>query len=692
MTTTAMAQGNHLAGETSPYLLQHAHNPVNWWPWCDQALTLAREFDKPILLSIGYSACHWCHVMAHESFEDYATAEVMNELFINIKVDREERPDLDKIYQSAFQMMNQRAGGWPLTVFLTPDTHTPIFAGTYFPPQPRYNMPAFTDVLRQVAAYYREHRHEVMGQHQAFVEAFASTQPQASQVAMDASVLTTAYQQLQQYFDHRFGGFGKAPKFPHPTNLTFLLQHVQATRQDTDNSLAMLDTTLTRMAEGGIFDQLGGGFFRYSVDDHWLIPHFEKMLYDNGLLLHVYSQAYARTHNPLYREISMLTAEWVMREMQSPTGGYFASQDADTDGEEGKFYLWEPEELRRLLPDAEYRAFSYRYGLEQSANFEHRWHLFRSSSLEEVSRRLSQPMTQVTELLEQARQKCFAHRAARYSLGRDDKILTSWNGLMIRGMATAGRYLQQPDYIESAQRAVDFIRTNMFVDGRLLATAKDGKAHLMAYLDDYAFVLEGLLELLQTNWRSQDLMWAIQLANALLNYFEDSQTGGFFFTAHDHEKLLHRSKSMSDEATPAGNAVTAKSLLCLGYLLGNQRYLLAAERTLRCAWNDMQHTAFAHGVMLETLMDYLQPRPILIVRGQPEALRIWVQAIRREQDDLLCFAIPTEVTDLPETLQYKTADAHDTIAYLCRGTQCHPPQRDLTALLELLNTEEVNAP
>ncbi len=450
MTThSAPSNRNRLAGETSPYLLQHAANPVDWYPWGEEALERASRENKPILLSIGYSACHWCHVMAHESFEDPASAAVMNELFVNVKVDREERPDLDKIYQLAQQMLTQRSGGWPLTMFLAPGTQRPFFGGTYFPKEPRYGMPAFTDLLRRVSEFYRTHREDIAKQSEALQQAFAEMSPPAA--AADAPLtlapLDTAREKLAEEFDAQFGGFGSAPKFPHPTNIDFLLRQWRATAASDApdlHSLYMATLTLQRMAEGGIYDHLGGGFARYSVDQYWMIPHFEKMLYDNGQLLRIYANAALATGEELFRRVAAETADWIMRDMQAPSGGYWSTLDADSEGHEGKFYVWDAAEVRTLLPAPVYEAFARRFGLDREPNFEGRWHLHAYRPEEDIATELGIDTAEVQRRLAEARQVLLAKRNARIWPGRDEKILTSWNGLAIGGMAVASRAARPP--------------------------------------------------------------------------------------------------------------------------------------------------------------------------------------------------------------------------------------------------------
>ena len=679
---------NHLIHETSPYLLQHAHNPVDWWPWCEEALSRAQAQDKLILLSIGYSACHWCHVMAHESFEDLATARVMNDHYINIKVDREERPDLDKIYQTAHQLLNQRGGGWPLTMILTPTDHIPFFAGTYFPVEPRHGLPAFKEILQRVHEFYREHGDQIETQNSSMQHALASlTQTRLSDAKLNAAPLDQARKQLAQQFDTQHAGFGKAPKFPHPTSLERLLQHWAGTRahgQEDKQALHMLHMTLHAMAAGGIYDQLGGGFCRYSVDDYWMIPHFEKMLYDNGPLLALYSETHSATGDAVFKRIAEETADWVIREMQAPTGGYYSTLDADSEGEEGKFYVWTPDDVKTTLSDDEYAVTARVYGLDRESNFEGHWHLRIFEDLADVAKELKLDVEQATTLLIDARKKLFTVREQRIHPGRDEKVLVSWNGLMLKGMACTARYLNNAACLSSAQQAVDFIRDHLFVDGRLLATYKDGQARLMAYLDDYAFLLDGLIHLLQAKWRNADLQFAMALADAILAHFEDQELGGFFFTAHDHEHLIQRPKTFMDEAIPAGNAIATLALARLGHLLGEQRYLDSAERALRCAWDHIEQAAYAHAAFLQALEEYLYPPQLIVIRGDAQA-DAWQQRITAHYTPRrLCFVIPTTETNLPGLLAERKAVNNGIRAFVCAGTQCLSPTDTLDELMAQL--------
>ncbi|RMD71363.1 MAG: thioredoxin domain-containing protein [Gammaproteobacteria bacterium] len=673
---------NHLQGETSPYLLQHADNPVDWYPWGEEALERARREDKPILLSIGYSACHWCHVMAHESFEDEATARVMNELFINIKVDREERPDLDKIYQTAHYILTQRPGGWPLTMFLTPD-QVPFFGGTYFPKEARYGLPAFRDLLRRIAAFYREHRSDIERQNREVLAILQSTVPEGAPGAqLDATPLEGALRELAQAYDARHGGFGSAPKFPHPTSLAFLLHHPEG------RSMAM--ETLRKMANGGIRDHLGGGFYRYAVDEGWMIPHFEKMLYDNAQLLPLYAQAFALTGDPLFRGVAEEMADWTLREMQSSEGGFYSALDADSEGKEGKFYTWTRAEVQALLEPELYQVFALRYGLDLPPNFEGTWHLFIARSLEDVAEQAGMPGERVASLLEKARHKLLEAREKRVHPGKDDKVLTAWNALMIRGLSEAGLLLARPPWIEAARKALDFIKAKLFREGRLLSAYREGKAHIPAYLDDHAFLIDAILTFAQAEWRGEDLALAQNLAEQLLERFADREKGGFFFTAADHEALILRPKPFSDDATPSGNAVAALALSRLGHLLGEGRYIDAAERTLRAAWEAIRQAPQAHAAFLPALEEALSPPTLVILRGEQAAMAPWQRrAFSAFAPHRMTFPIPAR-ENLPPALQEKKAPATGVAAYLCQGTACQPPIFDQAAFGKAMEASEVH--
>ncbi|HVQ61483.1 MAG TPA: thioredoxin domain-containing protein [Burkholderiales bacterium] len=663
---------NHLADQTSPYLRQHADNPVDWYPWSEEALARSRTEDKPILLSVGYSACHWCHVMAHESFEDPEVAALMNRLFVNIKVDREERPDLDQIYQLAHQMLAQRPGGWPLTMFLTPEG-TPFFGGTYFPKEQRYNLPGFPQVLERIARVYREHREEIGRQNETLLATFQGMQPGAPvhHSELSAEPIDAALRSLKTNFDSRHGGFGGAPKFPHPAELEFCLRRSAAARDGAAGRVATY--TLERMALGGIYDQLGGGFARYSVDAEWMIPHFEKMLYDNGPLLRLCADAWTASQNPLFARVAEETAAWVMREMQSSEGGYYSSLDADSEHEEGKFYVWTPDEVRSLVSADEYAVLAPFYGLDGPPNFENtHWHLRVTRTLAAVAETLGKTGEECARLLASARRKLFDAREKRVHPGRDEKVLVAWNALMIAGMARAAVVFGRDDWLASAKRAVGFIRGTMWKNGRLLATYKDGKAHLNAYLDDYAFLLAALLELLQAEFDPAALAFAEDLAEVLLEQFEDRENGGFFFTSHDHEKLIHRPKPGYENATPSGNGVAAFALQRLHFLTGESRYALAAERTLAQFHSELREHAGGHATLLAALEEHQQPTRTVILRGPQGEVRRWRgELARRYLPQTMVVAIDNTTIDLPPVLAKPAGDRAN--AWVCEGTVCLAP-------------------
>ena len=677
---------NKLAQSTSPYLQQHADNLVHWQEWGAESLALAKTTGKPILLSVGYSACHWCHVMAHESFEDARVATVMNELFVNIKVDREERPDIDQIYQSAHALLTQRSGGWPLTMFLTPDT-TPFFGGTYFPKTARDGLPGFGDLLQRVAAYHREHAEDIREHNQQLVAALnARSAPIPAEAAeFSRDPIDAARRQMLDAFDARRGGFGGAPKFPHPEMIEFCLRRFAETGDEDARQAACF--TLERMCRGGIFDQLGGGFARYSVDAEWTIPHFEKMLYDNGPLLRLLVDAWlvagSEEQKALFARCIDETAAWVMREMQSPAGGYFSTQDADSEGHEGKFYVWTPAQVRTLLTADEWRVVSLHYGLDHPANFESEsWHLNVIEPLPAVANTLNVPLPQCETWLAGARRKLFAERKQRIHPGRDEKILVSWNALMIEGMAHAGRILGRAEWIASARRACDFIGTTMWQNSRLLATHKDGKTHLNAYLDDYAFLLKALTELLQADFRVEDVAFAQAIADVLLAQFEDTEYGGFYFTSHDHEPLIQRPKPAFDNATPAGNGVATFALQRLTHLTGELRYEQAARRTLACFYPAMEDHPSGHGSLLMALEESLNPPRMLILTGSADTLPRWQHvSVCRYLPDLMTLAIQNALSGaigLPGALHRPTSSTVN--AWLCQGVSCLPPIADIAQL------------
>ena len=703
-TRTDPARTNALANETSPYLLQHAGNPVDWQPWGPEALDRARREDKPILLSIGYSACHWCHVMAHESFEDEETARLMNALYVNVKVDREERPDIDKIYQTAHQLLARRAGGWPLTVVMTPDDHVPFFAGTYFPDSPRHGMPSFRQVLTGVARLYRERLDDIRRQNASLVEALAGSDsiaaaggaadPDAAEAeaALTAAPLAVARASLMHSYDPRHGGFGDAPKFPHPTNLERLMRDYAAHPASAAGAAALAAATFTfrKMCGGGLYDHVGGGFCRYSVDAAWMIPHFEKMLYDNGPLLSIAAELHRITGDGAFARVARETAGWVMREMQSPEGGYYSTLDADSEGEEGKFYVWTPGEVRALVAEDDYAALASRFGLDRAANFEGtHWHLHAFRDVDDIAQAVGATPAETGERIDRALARLFEARSRRVRPGRDEKVLTSWNGLMIKGMATAGRILGDPALVASAERAVEFIRGTMWAGGRLHATYKDGRARFNGYLDDYACLADGVLALLASRWSARDLEFVIALGDAMIEHFEDREHGGFFFTADDHERLIHRPKPMMDDALPSGNGVAAAVLGRLGHLLGDTRYLGAAERVLRAAWDGLERFPHAHTALLVALEESIDPPEVVVVRAEAGALEQWrARATAGYAPRRVVLAIPDDATGLPALLAER-APRGSPVAYVCEGHVCDAPITGFDAFHAKLAAGEV---
>lgn len=661
---------NRLIHETSPYLQQHAHNPVDWYAWGEEALAKARLENKPILLSIGYAACHWCHVMAHESFADPETAAIMNQLFINIKVDREERPDLDKIYQTAHYLLTQQAGGWPLTVFLTPDDLTPFFTGTYFPAEERYQLPSFKMVLKGIAHFYQQKPDEIKNQNNELLKILKHTSTSHAEITLTDQPIQLAQSVLQRHYDSLHGGFGHAPKFPQPTKLEFLSHY----------SSTMVVETLRHMANAGIYDQLAGGFYRYAVDANWQIPHFEKMLYDNGQLLFLYTQAAKQYQQPFFAEIARATAIWILKNMQSSEGGYFSSIDADSEGEEGKFYIWDKTEISSLLTPDEYEVIELYFGLDEPANFEQYWHLHVRNDSEKIAKILNKNLSTIHHLVATAKEKLLSARTKRIAPARDEKILTAWNALVIKAMFIAGQQLHEPLFIQSGERALNFIHQHLWKNQRLLASYKDGRAHLPAYLDDYAFLLDALITALQVTWKTEYLHFAMQLAEILLTHFTDKTAGGFYFIADDHEKLLYRPKTMMDEAQPAGNAIAARALIILGYLLGETRYLGTAQKTLEAAWAALLSHPAEHCALLLALKQFLEPPTIVIIRGNENEIKTWQEQVTNINHYV--FAIPDNITDLPATLATKES-REKTCAYVCRGTTCLPVIEDFSALSKL---------
>jgi uncharacterized protein YyaL (SSP411 family) len=664
---------NRLANETSPYLLQHAGNPVDWYPWGEEALQKAKAEDKPIFLSIGYSACHWCHVMAHESFENERIAVILNEHFVNVKVDREERPDLDRIYMNAVQSLTGR-GGWPMSVFLTPDGQ-PFYGGTYFPPVPRYGMPSFMDVLLAVADAWQNRRQELEEGSRNLVAAIVQQMPVGPNLkpeTLKPETILSAFRKLERDFDRVHGGWGGAPKFPQPMALEFLLRY-HHTAGDA-HALRMVTQTLEAMARGGVYDQLGGGFHRYSVDDRWLVPHFEKMLYDNAQLARVYLHAWQVTGEPFYRVIAEETLDYVVREMTDSSGGFYSTQDADSEGEEGKFFVWTPDEIRAVLGD-EAGPFLAAYNVTERGNFEGKNILEFVGSLEE------------RETLSDARRQLFEARERRVHPGRDDKVLTSWNGLMLAAFAEAARVFQRDDYRQVAKRNAGFLLSELKTsEGRLYHTWKDGEAKVNGYLEDYTHLIEGLIELYQTTFDPRWYTAARELADVMIEHF--SAPVGFYDTSDDHEPLIVRPRDLQDNAVPSGNAMAALVLSRLAGLAVEPRYLELAQTALGPMQEMLARYPLGFAQWLIAL-DYVlsHPREVAIV-GDPDAadtralLDACMTGYRPHQTTAL--GTPDVGPSTVPLLGDRGRIEERATAYVCVDSVCCPPVNDLEALRGLL--------
>jgi uncharacterized protein len=672
---------NALVSETSPYLLQHAHNPVEWYPWGEEALSRARNEDKPILLSIGYSACHWCHVMAHESFEDEETARLMNESFINIKVDREERPDLDAIYMAAVQLTTG-GGGWPMTVFLTPDK-VPFYCGTYFPREERYGMPSFRRVLVSVANAYREKKDLLKGDAGTILAALRKMELSSSPpVKLEPVILDKAAAAIGANFDSRNGGFGRAPKFPPAMALSFLMRTYR--RNGDQKCLEMVNQTLTRMASGGMYDQLGGGFHRYSVDAEWLVPHFEKMLYDNALLSRAYLDGFLLTKNDFYRRIAEEVLNYVAREMTSPEGGFYSSQDADSEGKEGAFFVWTADEVKAILGEDEGDLFCRCYGVSPEGNFEGKniLHIPRAAAVIAKLNNVSEP--DLLAITEQGKQKLFRAREDRMKPGRDEKILTAWNGLMLRSFAEAASALEREDFRAIAVSNAEFLLSRLCREGHLLRSYKDGQSRFNGYLDDYACLIDGLLSLYEATFKPRWIREASIISEWMVVKFWDLQGRGFYFTSGDHETLIHRPKELFDNATPSGNSVAVHALLRLWRLTGDSRWSEYAISVLELMAGSMLQQPSAFPNLLCALDLFLgNPREIAIIGNPGE------EQTRSLLHEVFQIYLPNKVVACGTDSGVFLLEARPQIngaatAYVCENFTCKTPVTSPEELAKIL--------
>ena len=678
---------NRLIHETSPYLLQHAHNPVDWYPWGEEALTRAKQEQKPILLSIGYSACHWCHVMERESFENEDIAAIMNQLFINIKVDREERPDLDEIYMSAVQMMT-RQGGWPMTVFLTPDLK-PFYGGTYYPPTDRYGRPGFPKVMEAVAEAFNDKRTQVLQQADQFTAQLnrISNVVDPHEHELTEELMTNAFQHYRSQFDSQYGGFGTAPKFPPSMGLPFLLRYWH--HSGNANALEMVELTLEKMARGGMYDQLGGGFHRYSTDAHWLVPHFEKMLYDNAQLVVAYFEAYQATQKPFYRDIAVETLDYVLREMyDAENGGFYSTQDADSEGVEGKFFVWEPNDVEDIIGEENAEIFCEYYDITPQGNFEGENILHVQTPPDIFARKLQMDPGELEALLADASQKLFEAREKRIKPGLDDKILTSWNGIMIRGMAMGYQLTGKPEYLEACKKSAEFVLTALSQDNGLLwRTYRAGKSHLNAYLEDYSYFIAGLIALYEASFEPRWLTEAERLAHIMIDQFGDDAGDGFFFTGKAHEVLIVQSKSAYDGATPSGASMAVHSLLRLAKHLDNPEFHDKAVETLKLYFHQMEAMPSGSGQLLCELAFLLStPTEIAIVgkKGDPETEAMLTALHGIYQPNKIVAASESADGQTLPLLTGKTQVDNTATAYVCENYACQAPTTDVETFVELL--------
>ncbi len=679
---------NRLQHESSPYLLQHANNPVEWYPWGEEALGKAKAENKPIFLSIGYSACHWCHVMEHESFENEQTAAVMNDLFVNIKVDREERPDLDSIYMDAVVALTGH-GGWPMSVFLTPRGE-PFYGGTYYPPSPRYGMPSFEQVLKSIAHAYHNQPDDIASNAQALLQRLESTLSMQASNPLDPSVSELAIQALIRNFDNNHGGMSGAPKFPQPMTYDFMLRSYHRTQRG--STLEMVELTLQKMAHGGMYDQLGGGFHRYSVDAVWLVPHFEKMLYDNALLARLYLHVYQQTGNLFYRRVVEETLDYVVREMTDKAGGFYSTQDADSEGEEGKFFIWSPQEVTAILGEEEGQLFCEAYNITTGGNFEGKSIPNLPHPLPEVAHKQGVTLDHLMDVVTRGKSLLFAEREKRVKPARDEKIITAWNGMMLATFAEAGRILKRPDYVEVATRNAEFILATLQKEGRLFRTwkAQPGEAKLMGYLEDYAFYADGLLALYQTTFEARWFQSGRDLMEVVLTHFVDTENGGFFDTADDHETLVVRPKSLQDNATPCGNSMAVRVLLLLAAYTGEGRYRELAEQTLSGLQGPMTQYPAAFANWLAALEFAIsQAKEIALIGDFDDATtQQMLQVLRTgyRPNQVLAVASPQTENDAssPALTHDRPQIEGQTTAYVCQNFVCQQPVVEIAALEALI--------
>jgi len=685
---------NRLINETSPYLLQHAHNPVNWYPWSKEAFEIAQKQDKPVFLSIGYSTCHWCHVMERESFSDESTAKILNEHFICIKVDREERPDIDAVYMNAVQVMTG-SGGWPLSVFLGPDGG-PFYGGTYFPPNEMYGQPSFKRLLLTIAEAWKNKREQLLESADKISEILADRNQQANQESLSPDILNKAKFELEITFDSVNGGFGIAPKFPQPSNLSMLLGYWNRTRDD--KALEMVEKTLNAMAKGGIYDHLGGGFHRYSTDAQWLVPHFEKMLYDQALLSKVYVQAYQITNNNTYANVAKEIFDYVLREMTDSKGGFYCAEDADSEGKEGTFYVWEPTEIEAILGTEQANIFNEYYGIIDSGNFEDSKSILNvSKSTEELAKKFKKTQSKIANILSHGRSRLLEHRARRARPYRDDKVIAGWNGLMISSMAYGGSVLNDQRYVRAAEKSADFASNTLIKDGRLKRYYRNGKVVGWGVLDDYAFMIMGLLDLYEATFDTRWLIEAKKLAEQMIHLFGD-KAGGFYLAGKANERLIVRSRPAYDGAVPSGNSIAALVLLKLGRLTMEQRFTDKAKDILNAFSQQLVKSPMSLSAMLTALDFHIGPAREIVIAGerQREDIKEILKLVRSKflpnvvilfhEDD----KTDTAIREIVPFIKYQTAIDGKATVYVCQNYACKQPVQETKALEKMLSDITIN--
>jgi len=688
--TTANKYSNRLINETSPYLLQHAHNPVDWYPWSTEAFERARKEDKPIFLSIGYSTCHWCHVMERESFENEQIARIMNEHFVSIKVDREQRPDVDAVYMDAVRMMTG-SGGWPLSVFLTPDGK-PFYGGTYFPPADVYGRPGFERILLSIADAWKNKREQLLGSAGRISELLSGLSEQTGQQKLSTDILKGAYYYFQNTFDRAYGGFGGAPKFPQPTHLSLLLCYWQRTADKP--ALEMVEETLDAMAKGGIYDHIGGGFHRYATDARWFTPHFEKMLYDQTLISKVYLQTYQVTKKEEYAKISREIFDYVLRDMTDAAGGFYSAEDADSEGKEGAFYVWDQKQIASILSKDEAQIFSVYYGVTEEGNFEEGKTILNiTTSLGGLEKKFQKDGATILSILTAARSKVFKERANRIRPHRDDKVITAWNGLMISSLAYGGVVLQEENYVKAAERAADFVLDTLRNNGRLMRYYRNGRVVELAFLNDYAFLIMGLLDLYEATFDTRWLIKAKELSEQMIELFADNERGGFFLTGKDSEKLIARTKPGTDGAIPSGNSVAALALLKLGRFTMGQHFIEQGTKVLEAFSQQLEHSPAYSSAMLIALNFWLGPTQEIVIAGDPDT------PDTEQMLNLVCGKfLPNAVVLLHDQsesdsaisriapfIKNQTAIGGKITAYVCENYVCKKPVNKIEELDKILS-------